>query len=408
MVVSRVCTSVQCCEHWREARGFLARANIDLTNPIFDGEAHERIGDLLEQLNAAQSPLESPNEDDVNARRRAEMLHGFQRDPNKCRRYTGELCYDVLELKFKYLNDRGALDRLAYWHGAGTGQSGRRFGRPRLLSTFEAYVLFKMRLRRGEDASLDDLIGVSRSTISRVYHTMLRAVAYILSMHQPWPCAEALHLFTDGVSRSNLGLKDQVVVLKGDATERSVHRPLNALASVVYSDYKARTTVKYNAMILCNGYMVEITRGYAGRTSDNQLHTVDGIPERISSAVSPPGTDYVPVLVFDKGLTGISELYKFNVILMRPYGKDPGQHAWAEADTRQSATIASERAEIELCFGEIRKYKSFDQIFSLQYVVVADLEATVLRCEINMRPPRAANASRRELAARAQSVDASV
>jgi hypothetical protein len=146
-----------------------------------------------------------------------------------------------------------------------------------------------------------------------------------------------MRLNVDPETRDLLGLADDVIVMYGDATERPICRP-EMLGSSTHSDYKSTNTLKYNAIVLDGGYMCEITRGYSGRTSDNQLHKADGIPERIAQAC---GDKYKPVLVYDKGLNSIRSFAKNKILLLRPYVKEQGQVTTSAEDARYNRRVAA-------------------------------------------------------------------
>jgi hypothetical protein len=142
--------------------------------------------------------------------------------------------------------------------------------------------------------------------------------------------------------------------------------------------------LKFNVMILCNDYPVEISRGYAGRTSENQLHKVDKIAQRLAAAMQP----YTPVLVYDKGLNNIPSLADNGVMLLRPLSKQAGQLALQEVDASWSRKISSVRIDIENCFGEMREFDTFGDKLRLDNVMDASIIASAVRCTINLRPPR--------------------
>ena len=119
--------------------------------------------------------------------------------------------------------------------------------------------------------------GVCYATANRVFRTMLRIVAYIGGKHQPYPSPDVL-------------LREST---RAAAAERGhchfqrwrIFRPTQ-IHSVVFSQYKHDHTGKLNAMVTCDGYVVEITRAYSGRTTDNQLHTAEAIGKRLNEATA--------------------------------------------------------------------------------------------------------------------------
>jgi hypothetical protein len=356
-----------------------------------DDDAGQRLGRLLMDMESNPVAPSEPAEEedielDVKATRASFMRHVAGR--KFCREQTGAVDFKALQLEFAYLNARGALSNLTLWRGAATNQDSEKDtrGRPAILQPFEAFVLFKVVLRQGMSRLSPFVFGVSASTVSRTFRTFLRAICYIMGKHQPWPSAAAMLACTSVETRDSLGLGSNTVNFKGDATEWAVLKP-TAYSSGVWSEYKHDHTMKYNAMILPNDYMVEISRGYAGRTSDNQLHKVDGIPGRLAAATHP----HVPVLVYDKGLNNIPSLADNGVMLLRPLGKQSGQVAFRDEDADWCRAISSFRVNIENCFGEMGEFKAFGREIRLTSVADADMIASMVRCTINLRPPRAKN-----------------
>lgn len=337
---------------------------------------------LQEEVGASETDPES----------RAKLIHDLQEDSELCLSYTGELNFACLEAKFKYLNAHGVLDRLVYWHNGDTRRtSDDTRGRKRLLTPFESYVLYKMRLRMGSDAVggvIRQCFRVSPPTVHRVFSTYLRAVVYIMSNHQTWPTEAAMRANVAAATRVAFGLEPCTIVIYGDATERECLKPARSYG-ILYSDYKSRTTLKYNCMCLDGGYAPEMSLGYAGKTSDNQLHRVDEIPNRIALACG----ETPAILVYDKGLASIIEFANNGVLLLRPYAKDVGQVATSAEDSQLNRKIASRRVIIENIFSDARDYKAFGDHFSVLNVVQADLVANAVRCEINTRPWRSRHAT---------------
>jgi hypothetical protein len=246
-----------------------------------------------------------------------------------------------------------------------------------------------MRLRTGSKivSALATSFAISVSTVERVYQTTLRAVTYIMGKHQPWPSADAMRLNVDAATREQLGLAADVIVMYGDATERRISRPM-MLGSATHSDYKSTNTLKYNAIVLDGGYMCEITKGYAGRTSDNQVHAVDNIPQRIAQACG----NHRPAYIYDKGLNAIRSFAGNGVLLLRPYAKEKGQVVASPEDANMNRTIASRRVIVENCFADVRDNGAFNDVLQIASITQMDLEATAARVEANTRARRCSGA----------------
>ena len=330
---------------------------------------------------------------------RQHLMKTVEAFPAQCKGWTDEPDAACLRAKFDYLNAHGALDDLVYWHHGATRRNRlSNAGRKRALSSYEAYVLFKMRLRLGTSSAsfIAHSFGVSEHTLSRTYHTFLRAVTFIMGKHQPWPTSAAMLHNVDDLTRELLGLAEDTIVTYGDATERKISRP-SLLGSALHSDYKATNTLKYNAIAIDGGYLCEITPGFSGRTSDNKLHMVDSIPQRIAHACGDTRVTYI----YDKGLNAIRCFAEAGVLLVRPYAKERGQVATSAEDAHLNRVIASRRVIIENCFADVRDSAAFGDVLRISSIAQMDLEANMARVEANTRARRGSAAEEWKKAAAA-------
>lgn len=300
-----------------------------------------------------------------------------------CKQVTGENNIRCLKAKFDYLNARGVLDRLQHW-ASGETQVKRRSaaGRKRTLTSSQSYVLYKGRLRLGASnvILLADSLGISvyrRANLSDVpsggdvQHGQASAMT-----------DRGSYALERGCTDTKLGLADDVIVMYGDVIERPITRP-SMLGSLTPSDYKSTNMLKYNTIVLDGGYIVEITQGYSGKTSDNQPHNVDGIAQRIAPVVTTAS------LLYDKGLNNIRSFAENGVLLLRPYVKEKGQVAASLKDARFNRVVASRWVIIENnCFADVRDQRAFNSILRIDSIMQMDLEATTCRVEADTRPRR--------------------
>lgn len=221
----------------------------------------------------------------------ADLLTAIRASPGKCREHTGMPHYRILEATFEYINANGALDDMNWWQGpSATKRQRGKGGRPRAVSTFEAYVLFLCLFRNGVSnmCTYVQWWGISEQVIRRIYVTMLHAVTTIMGRHQAWPTYEAMKRAVPRKTKVDISATSAAVVMVGDATERRVARPSCPSGFVFYSDYKQYTSLKYNGVCAGNTYLCEITRGYSGCTSDNNLHVAEDLAGRIADG-APTG-----------------------------------------------------------------------------------------------------------------------
>lgn len=149
------------------------------------GRSFQQLQKQFEDAYAENTSLqEQAGVSENGVKRRAQLVELLRDDKKKCNEYTGELNFACLKAKFNYLNARGVLHRLVYWHNGGTrhaSDDGR--GRKRLLAPFECDMLYKIRLRLGSAAVSGTIFfcfQVSPPTVHRVFATYLRAVVYIM------------------------------------------------------------------------------------------------------------------------------------------------------------------------------------------------------------------------------------
>ena len=211
---------------------------------------------------------------------------------------------------------------------------------------------------------------------------MLKAVSYILRHHQPWPSSTAARFATPSSTKGDLHLRSNTAVFIGDAVERKMESPASPdLQALVFSEYKGDATMKHNGVVLGNAYACEISRGYPGSTSDNRLHEVDEIGARIAGDGAFPS-----VYLYDKGLTHHNHIEKHGPLVMTPLFKEKGQMNFDHQD-QINKKVARHRVIVEVVFGNCRLYNAFDKRIDLQRVDLSELEAQVVRCEVNMTCP---------------------
>lgn len=316
-----------------------------------------------------------------------DLLGILRGNPEKCREHTGMPHFRILEATYEYLNADRALDNMNWWHGP-RGTKGKRGkgGRPRLVSTFEAYVLFLCIFRSGIHSMVLYVTwwGLSEDVIRRLYITMLHAITSIMGRHQVWPTYDAVRQAVPPKTKVDISATAEAAVLIGDATERRVSRPSCPSGFVFYSDYKQYTSLKYNGVCACNTYLCEITRGYSGCTSDNNLHLAERLAERMAAS-APAGCSLL--YLYDKGLTAIDLFAQHQVLLMTPWMKRQQEMAVSQPEASGSRGVASSRITIEQIFGNLRTFKVINEQSRLARGHEMDLEMELARCFVNWWPP---------------------
>jgi hypothetical protein len=358
------------------------RRRLSGTGLLYNPEAKTVTRSLVMELSHAQA--QPPPQQAPSPRDRRVVFFSSLRDDSKCKQFTGEPSFGVLTLLFEYVNARGALDNVHYWHSQHEGSQRDELGGrdDRALTTFESFVLFMCVFHSGGKLVVfEELFAVSASTVRRTYITMLKALDAIFSAHQPWPTLEQARRATPTITRASLAIKEDVAVFLGDATERALQNPAHpVLHGLVYSEYKSRTTIKFNAVAAGNGYICEMSPGYPGSVSDNSIHEVEDVGARIAGDKSMG-----VVLVYDKGFTQLHHVEKHGVRVITPKTKEQGQFFFAN-DAEETRNVAKSRVLIEVLFRNCRTYEAFDREAALCSLDLADTEARVVRCLVNMWP----------------------
>lgn len=324
---------------------------------------------------------------------RTAFLKGLATNDALCHRFTGQQSYKLVQCFFYYLNAKGALDRVLWWREDNVGNERRRSnaGRPRTLSTFESFVFFLCVIRYDLSASISPLFEVDENTGQRTYVTMLNAVAFILTAHQPWPRLEQVRRATPLQGRSTLEADSSAAIFLGDCVERRMVHPTSPeMQFLTWSDYKQCHTGKQLAIADGNGFMCELTPMYGGRTRDNEIIAHSSVGERLAGGPERlllGDDELVPaVLLYDKGYTQVTSVQKHGVYVLQPRSKRRGQLNFDE-DAPVNKKVAKFRAPIEKLFANAANYSAFTRKISIGQVDLADLAAQVVRCLCNLTPP---------------------
>ena len=144
------------------------------------------------------------------------------------------------------------------------------------LDKFPQFLVFLMRLRL--NVTCEDLgyrFGVSKSTISRIFLSILGIAYNRLSFLVRWPDREQLWETTPMSFRKHFGTKVAIII---DSFEVFTEKPaaLKARAQT-FSTYKHHNTVKFFMGISPQGVTSYISKAWGGRVSDKHLTENCGI-----------------------------------------------------------------------------------------------------------------------------------
>lgn len=338
-----------------------------------------------EELRASLAEARMPSREAVRETTVANCHRLLELDPTLCRSMTGMPSFKCVKLMFAYVNADGVLDSIALWRGRQTKAQPGAQGRTRsALSTFDSFLLFLIVHRTGHHGIARLSLAVDKSTASRHYFSMLRAVGFVLSVHQPWATHEAAVTAVPEKMRDELQAHEAAAVFIGDATERRVNNLRFAHLFNMWSGYKGDCTAKVNAVCLPNGYMTDISPCYPGAAKDGRLMGLDGLPQRMQTCADGGRSVYL----YDRGLTsGAQAFFDRGTVVLTPRTKQTGQIGFSVQSADTNRKVASNRVMIEHLFGNARAWAAFDGRFSLRMVDVADAVNEVTRCLINFLCP---------------------
>lgn len=155
----------------------------------------------------------------------------------------------------------------------------RRVGRPRVLSTFEEFILVLMRLRLGLfEKDLAHRFSVCLMTVSRVTRAWIQ---FHRSEFEPLiriPTSKEISFYTPPVFKQ---FYPQLTVIV-DCTEIELEKPSSLDAqSACYSTYKSKTTAKALLGITPSGTLCFASEFFPGSISDKEITKQSGFLKKL-------------------------------------------------------------------------------------------------------------------------------
>ncbi|XP_067833172.1 uncharacterized protein [Heptranchias perlo] len=162
------------------------------------------------------------------------------------------------------IEEDGKLDQ------AGPGHMASQMMKIHSLTKFQQLVMTMMGLRL--HLSMQDFaycFGVSSSTVSRIFSTVINIMHVRLHFLIRWPTRDELIKTMPMVVRVNFGTKVEVII---DCFEVFIDRPSNLVAcEQMWSNYKHHSTITFLIEITPQDVISFVSKAWGGRVSDKHL-----------------------------------------------------------------------------------------------------------------------------------------
>ena len=287
----------------------------------------------------------------------------FEGNDERVRYFTGLSSYLILMAVFNFL--QAYIPRTA----------------KNVLTEFQMLVLVLMRLRL--NVPVQDLayrFGVSKSTVSRTFLTMIHVMYMRMKSLIIWPGREELRLTMPMEFRKHFGVKVATII---DCFEVFIERPSNLLARAsTWSSYKHHNTVKFLIGITPQGTVSFLSEAWGGRASDKYITENSGFLNKLL-----PGD----IVLADRGFNIEESVGLMCAELKIPaFTKGKAQLSPMEVETTRK--IAHVRIHVERVIGLVRnKYTILQGPLPLDFlcsegndIPVVDKIATVCCALVNM------------------------
>ena len=279
------------------------------------------------------------------------------------------LCFDMVKDAAKNISygnyDRKCFDCPPVWQP----------GRPRILTTFQEFVLVLMRLRLGLfERDLAHRFEISESTVSVIFRTWIRFLRLELQELIITPPRDVLQehmpkLFKEFYPKTALII---------DCTEIQMERP-SALdnQSSCYSSYKSRTTMKSLVGITPSGVIGFASELYPGSITDKEITVKSGFLALLEQDDE---------IMADKGFLIQDELAAVGATLIIPAFLK-GKQQFSKEEGEKNKKVASLRVHVERCMERIKNWHILDKPIPVSLAGIASDIFIVIAALTNFHPP---------------------
>ena len=231
------------------------------------------------------------------------------------------------------------------------------------LTLFQQLVLTLMQMRLGKSGTeLGYQFGIHPSTVSRVFHDVIKVLSTCLNFLIVWPDRDVLKKTMPMDFRKNC--PNCVVII--DCFEIFIDRPSDLLASAqTYSSYKHHNTAKYLIGITPQGSVSYISDGWGGRASDKHITEHSTLLRNLI-----PGD----TILADRGFDIRDTIGFYQSTIQIPAFKK-GKDQLDAIDVEQTRSLANVRIHVERVIGNIRKkYQILSHTQPIDYLITCNGE----------------------------------
>lgn len=345
----------------------------------------DMVSDDITALQSEIDELKSTLADKKKLKRDLFMETVLESD-SSVRKYTGINTLMLLTGIFNVI--KNVDSKIKYWRGPESAdekyyQCTRESSKPgpsRVLSLWEEYIMTLVRLRVGLPTNvISDLFGISETTVSRTFTTIINHLYSILKNVISWPSKKKIQK-TMPRSFKKKYPKTRVII---DCTEFFINKPRGPQAqSATYSTYKSHNTFKALVGVSPSGAFTFVSDLWGGNVSDRYITKECGIIDKLEK-----GDD----VMADRGFT-IRDLCtaKGATLNIPPFthkvswGKGKRLNA---AQVKTTKAIASLRIHVERAIERLKNWKLLSQTMPVNLTPLANQMVVVAAALCNFLPP---------------------
>ncbi|KAJ8720791.1 hypothetical protein PYW08_006256 [Mythimna loreyi] len=245
------------------------------------------------------------------------------------------------------------------------------------VSMKDRLLIFLMKMKTGLTFSaLSVLFGIHRTTISRIFYSILKNLASVTANLVFWPNRAAIRATMPECFRPDY-INTRVII---DCTEFRIEVPSAVDNSVLcYSHYKKGFTAKVLIGITPSGFISFKSKVAGGRKSDSQMTVESGLIDLLEAGDE---------VLADKGFPAIKEVLdksgKKVKIIMPPFLSK--QNEFSQEETERTYDIARVRIHVERIMQRLRIYRVLDKIPHNLFNYIDDI-VHVCCVLVNLQPP---------------------